>query len=150
MITLGALALAFALVRIFVFKLPESPRYLLSKGRDAEAVEAVNYIARYNGKPETLTLDMLQAIDSQHGGTVTITQISEAEQQVAAAEKTTTRQSYAAILRESFKDYSSHSYKKLFSGRKMAQHSSVTFLIWLTIGRSLSVQYTHFPPIFFL
>lgn len=125
MITLGAIAIAFAIVRICVFKMPESPRYLLSKGRDADAVEAVNYVARYNGKPETLTLDMLRAIDETHGGATTNSEI---------VEKSTTSLSYKTILKESFKDYSAHSYKKLFAGRKMAQHSIVTFVIWLTIG----------------
>jgi hypothetical protein len=51
MITIGALALTFALAQLFIFKMPESPRFLLSKGRDAEAVEAVNYVARRNRKP---------------------------------------------------------------------------------------------------
>lgn len=129
MITLGAIAIAFAVIRIFVFKMPESPRYLISKGRDAEAVESVNYVARYNGKPETLTLDMLRAIDEAHAGTTTTTTNPEVDGQ-----PTTTALSYKTIIKESFKDYSSHSYKKLFASRKMAQHSIVTFVIWLTIG----------------
>lgn len=129
MITLGGMALAFGLIRILVFKIPESPRYLISKGRDAEAVEAVNYIARYNGKPETLTLDMLQDIDRKLGN-------AEATENVPSSESSEkrTRMSYAAILKESFQDYSSNSYKKLFAGRKLAQHTTVLFLIWLTVG----------------
>ncbi|KKY29710.1 putative hexose transporter [Diaporthe ampelina] len=130
MITLGALAIAFALIRIFVFKMPESPRYLLSRGRDAEAVEAVNYVARYNGKPETLTLDMLKAIDEVQSGPST--QVVQSEDVTAEEKKAPL--SYRQIITENFKDYSSHSYRKLFAGRKMARHSSVIFLIWLTIG----------------
>lgn len=130
MISLGAIAIAFALIRILVFRIPESPRYLLSKGRDAEAVESVNYVARYNGKPETLTLDMLKAIDVAHSGSVsTVGQDTE-----MPAEKPTTRLSYKEIIKENFKDFSGDSYRKLFATRKMGQHSSVTFLIWLTIG----------------
>jgi hypothetical protein len=131
MITLGAIALVFGLIRILVFKIPESPKYLLSKGRDAEAVEAVNYIARYNGKPETLTVDMLQAIDMQLSG-----QISSAvpETMTASDSATPTRLSYMQIVKESFKDYNMSSVRQLFAGRKMAQHSTVTFIIWLTIG----------------
>lgn len=129
MISLGAIAIGFALIRIFLFQIPESPRYLLSKGRDAEAVESVNYVARYNGKPETLTLDMLKAIDEAHSGAViTVNQAGD-----VTAEKPKGL-SYTQIIKENFKDYSSHSYRKLFSNMKMAQHSSVTFLIWLTIG----------------
>lgn len=130
MITLGALAIAFALIRIFVFKMPESPRYLLSRGRDAEAVEAVNYVARYNGKPEKLTLDMLKAIDDAHSRPPT--QVEQSGESSTGEAKAPL--SYKQIITENFKDYSSHSYRKLFAGRKMAQHSSVIFLIWLTIG----------------
>jgi len=118
------------LTRIFVFKLPESPRFLLSKGRDAEAVEAVNYIARYNGKPESLTLDMLRAIDeAQTGSAATTHALAEVETKQAP-----TSLSYREIIKANFSDYSSQSARKIFAGRKMAQHSTITFLIWLIIG----------------
>lgn len=127
MITLGGIAIALAIIRVFIFKLPESPRYLLSKGRDAEAVEVVNYIARYNGKPETLTLAMLMAIDEGHPDSVKSTEAPPAAGSPRAL-------SYSAIIQDNFKDFSPHNYRKLFAGRKMAQHTSVSFLIWLTIG----------------
>lgn len=128
MITLGGIAIAMAIIRLFVFKLPESPRYLLSKGRDAEAVEVVNYIARYNGQPQSLTLAMLTAIDETHPDSI-------AEPNEASRPDTNPRSlSSSAIIRNNFKDFSPHSCRKLFAGRKMAQHTSVSFLIWLTIG----------------
>lgn len=126
MITLGAIAIAFGLIRILAFKIPESPRYLLSKGRDADAVEAVNYIARFNNKPETLSLDMLQNIDAQLSRGTGTTHVATKSQSQGLSQ--------TQILKESFKDYDTGSFKRLFSGRHLAQHSSVTFLIWLTIG----------------
>lgn len=132
MITLGGIALVLALVRLFVFKIPESPKYLLSKGRDAEAVESVNYIARYNGKPETLTLEMMQDIDRQIYSSAVVS--STGEQVHAIPDQTEKKLSMKDILRENFKDFNMSSYRSLFAGRKMAQHSAVTFLIWLTIG----------------
>lgn len=130
MITLGGIAVALAIVRIFVFTMPESPRYLLSKGRDAEAVGVVNYIARYNGKPETLTLDMLTVIDENSPDS----RIKSTKTTVLPAEASAKRLSYKSIVKDNFSDFSAHSYRKLFTGRKMAQHSFVSFLIWLTIG----------------
>lgn len=126
MITLGVIALAFGLIRILAFKIPESPRYLISKGRDAEAVEAVNYIARFNKKPETLTLSMLQEIDSHFS--------QGHREEHAVVSPSTKGLSQIQILKESFKDYDSNNFKKLFSGKRMRRHTSVTFLIWLTIG----------------
>jgi hypothetical protein len=119
MLTLGAIALALGLIRILTFQIPESPRYLLSKGRDADAVDAVNYIARYNGRPETLTLDMFAAIDARYASPKTRSQ---------------SRPSYIQLIRESFQDYQSANVSRLFAGRKMAQHTSISFLIWLMIG----------------
>ncbi|KAH7123021.1 major facilitator superfamily transporter [Dactylonectria macrodidyma] len=132
MITLGGIAIAFGLIRILLFKIPESPRYLISKGRDAEAVEAVNYIARYNGKETTLTLDMLQSIDRQCNAAAGNN--SKAVTEELTPVDTKSGMSYVQILKESFKDYNASSYRRLFAGRKMAQHTSVTMLIWLTIG----------------
>ncbi|CAO1625567.1 unnamed protein product [Sympodiomycopsis kandeliae] len=48
--TLGGLTLAGFFFRFLIFQLPESPKYLLSHGRDAEAVAVVRDIARRNGK----------------------------------------------------------------------------------------------------
>ncbi|GAB1195459.1 hypothetical protein APSETT444_004718 [Aspergillus pseudonomiae] len=49
--------------------LPETPRYLLSQGRDEDAVAAVNHVARQNGRPEPLTIGMLREIDMRLGAT---------------------------------------------------------------------------------
>lgn len=122
MFTLGALALSFAFIRMFVFKMPESPRYLLSKNRDAEAVDAVNYVARRNGKPEPLRLEMLQEID-MHLGVV----VSPEESGRQGLSKT-------QILKENLSDFKSTNFKNLFATRKLAQHTIIIWLIWLTIG----------------
>ncbi|OJD29074.1 major facilitator superfamily transporter [Diplodia corticola] len=137
MITLGALALAFAIIRIFVFKMPESPRYLLSKGRDAEAVDAVNYIARFNGKPETLTLAMLHDIDVSLGMATTPTPTD--------ADVKTQKLSRRDIMRENLKDYKGVNYKSLFATPKFALHTSLIWLIWLTIGIAYPLYFGFLP-----
>ncbi|RQM07421.1 hypothetical protein DH86_00003210 [Scytalidium sp. 3C] len=102
MIVLGGLAIAFAMIRIFIFRMPESPRYLLSKGRDAEAVEAVNYVARRNGKPEPLNLTMLQDIDRELGIMVN-------------NDEGRARLSRTQIITENLMDFKSANYKGLFA-----------------------------------
>ncbi|KAL0943450.1 hexose transporter [Colletotrichum truncatum] len=111
-------------------------------GRDAEAVEAVNYIARYNGRPETLTLDMLQEVDRRCNGVSETDATMPVDPDVVP---TTSKLSYMEILKESFQDYNADNYKKLFAGRKMAQHTSVTFLIWLTVGVAYPLYFAFIP-----
>ncbi|KAM0431272.1 hypothetical protein ACHAPT_005242 [Fusarium lateritium] len=148
MITLGGVAICLGLVRILIFKIPESPKYLLSQGRDAEAVAAVNYIARFNRKPETLTIDLLQEIDNRIQGLSTAPKVTQTIDELAAAPATPavpTKLSFADIIKENFKDFNLSSFRSLFAGRKMAQHSSVTFLIWLTIGVAYPLYFAFIP-----
>lgn len=121
LITLGALTLAFAFIRIVVFKMPESPRYLLSKGRGAEAVDAVNFVARRNGKAEPLTLDMLQDIDVQLGLAVNYEDEGRGLSRVE-------------VMKDNFKDFKGVEYSKLFANKKLGLHTGLIWLIWLTIG----------------
>ncbi|KAL1297510.1 hypothetical protein AAFC00_005028 [Neodothiora populina] len=132
MITLGALTLTFALIRMFVFKMPESPRFLLSKGRDAEAVESVNYVARRNGKPEPLTLEMLQDVDRSLGhdvsGDVSATGLTRRE-----------------IIKDSLKEFKGVNYKNLFANRLLARHTTIIWLVWLTIGIAYPLYFNFLP-----
>ena len=42
---------------VLAFICPESPRWLLYNGRTDEAIEAINYIAKFNGSSEKIPLD---------------------------------------------------------------------------------------------
>jgi hypothetical protein len=61
-LTLGALTFVMFLCRFFLFHLYESPKYLLSRGRQADAVAAVHGIAHKNKKKTWLTEDILNEI----------------------------------------------------------------------------------------
>lgn len=132
LITLGALSLAFTVIRIFIFKLPETPRYLLSKGKDQAAVDSVNYVARQNGKPEPLTIGMFQEIDARLG-------ITNESNTAAQGPGLTTKE----IIKENMKDFRSTHYQALFATRKLGIHTGIIWLIWLTIGKYCILIYTH-------
>ncbi|EJD39636.1 MFS general substrate transporter [Auricularia subglabra TFB-10046 SS5] len=58
---IGAISVAAFLARFALFPLHESPRFLVARGRDAEAVRVVQSVARANRRPCTLRLEDLSA-----------------------------------------------------------------------------------------
>lgn len=63
--TLGGLTLAVFCLRFLVFHFRESPNFLLSQGRDDEAVRVVQHIARMNQHPCKLTLAAFEALEKK-------------------------------------------------------------------------------------
>ncbi|KAL1739107.1 major facilitator superfamily domain-containing protein, partial [Schizophyllum fasciatum] len=63
--TLGGTTLVLWAFRFFAFRMFESPRYLVGKGRDAEAVAIIHDIAKYNGKTATLTVEELEGHEAK-------------------------------------------------------------------------------------
>ncbi|KAJ4383549.1 hypothetical protein N0V86_001603 [Didymella sp. IMI 355093] len=67
-IILGAVTLVIFVLRYFVFTFHESPKFLLSRGREAEAIEVLHKIAKFNKAPApTLTMEHFAAIDAMDG-----------------------------------------------------------------------------------
>ncbi|KAH7920233.1 MFS general substrate transporter [Leucogyrophana mollusca] len=60
--TLGALTLVFFICRFLLFDVQESSKFLVAQGRDEEAIQVLEHIARRNGKSITLRVEDLQAI----------------------------------------------------------------------------------------
>ncbi|CAD6446589.1 80516420-5957-43be-ab05-25ef7b9f1f96 [Sclerotinia trifoliorum] len=62
--TLGAISLFIFILRFLVFTFQESPKYLLSKGRDEEALKVLQKIAKTNKKPLRLTIEDFRSLDN--------------------------------------------------------------------------------------
>jgi MFS family permease len=79
-IVLGCLTLTVFFLRYFVFHFYESPKFLLSRGKEAEAIEVLQKIAKFNkAVPPSITLDDFRAIDddaSQTNGSKTTTDMN--------------------------------------------------------------------------
>ncbi|KAL8946379.1 MAG: hypothetical protein Q9183_007915, partial [Haloplaca sp. 2 TL-2023] len=73
LITMGGFAMICFILRFVVFTLYESPKFLMGKGKDAEAVAVVHKVAHKNGKTSSLSIDDLLVYDrnDQHQGTDT-------------------------------------------------------------------------------
>lgn len=71
LIVLGAVTLFIFFLRFFVFTFHESPKYLLSRGREQEAIDVLHRIAKFNkAPPPTLTVQDFMAVEQAHTGGV--------------------------------------------------------------------------------
>jgi len=113
------------IVRFVFFTVYESPKYLMGKGEDEEAVRVVHEVARRNGKTSPLTIADLQACETELGAT----QHTEAS---------------AALKRKLEKLNFTH-VRALFRGRKLAFSTSLIMLVWAFIGLAYPL-YNAFLP----
>ncbi|KAI0137700.1 MFS general substrate transporter [Hypoxylon sp. NC0597] len=63
MIAMGGLTLIMFILRFFCFTIFESPKYLMGKGLDEEAVRIVHEVARRNNKTSSLSVEDLKACE---------------------------------------------------------------------------------------
>ncbi|GJE95530.1 MFS general substrate transporter [Phanerochaete sordida] len=122
--TLGGFTLVLWALRFFVFTLEESPRYLVGRGRDADAVAVIHRLAAFNGTTCSLTVEELQSAGE------------------SAQSKTNTRK-VTVLSRTS--NYTLDHIKALFETRKLAWSTSLLISIWSIIGLA-STLYNNFLP----
>lgn len=117
MYTMGALMLVLFFLRFAAFHLYESPKYLIGRGRDAEAVEVVHKVAAYNGKTSSLTLQMLHDVERA---------VADEEK----GEKTAMDTSARAAIARKLRGFSGDHVKTLFATRKLAYSTSLLIILW--------------------
>ncbi|KAE8358177.1 hypothetical protein BDV27DRAFT_169668 [Aspergillus caelatus] len=132
LITLGGMSLVFTIIRLLAFKLPETPRYLLSQGRDQDAVEAVNHVARQNGRPEPLTIGMLREIDTRLGTT-------------PSEDGAHARISTKEMIADNMRTFRGEHYRALFATSKLSRHTIIIWVVWLTIGIGYPLYFNFLP-----
>lgn len=130
MIVMGGTALVLFFLRFVCFTIYESPKFLMGKDRDEEAVRVVHEVARRNGKTSALTVEDLKACDS-----LTLPGSTQQQQQTATT---------AAVKRNLEKLNSSH-VKALFATKKLAISTSVMTMVWAFIGLGFPL-YNAFLP----
>ncbi|KAF5666458.1 major facilitator superfamily transporter [Fusarium circinatum] len=112
-ITVGGLTLLMFLGRFVLFKIYESPKYLMSKGRDEEAVRVVHTVAKKNGKTSTLSLEDLKACEPE--GYVAQTDTS-------------------AVLKRYLEKVDLSHVKALFVTRQLGLSTGLIMAVWALIG----------------
>lgn len=117
MLSLGALTFVMFLCRFFLFHLYESPKFLLSRGRQTEAVAVVHGIAHHNKQKTWLTEDILNQI----GG----------DPEVAADDG---KLSSLDIVKRSLGKFSTQRVGPLFDGWRLTTTTLLVWFMWATIG----------------
>ncbi|KAL6705810.1 hypothetical protein ACN47E_006448 [Coniothyrium glycines] len=118
MIVMGGVALIMFLLRFVCFTIFESPKFLMGKGKDEEAVRVVHEVARRNGKTSTLTLADLELCND-------LALPGSSPQQHTTA---------TAIVKRRLQKLDASHVKPLFATKKLALSTSLITLIWAFIG----------------
>lgn len=123
MIAMGLMAMFMFCCRFFFFTLYESPKFLMGRGKDEDAVRVVHEVARRNGKTTALTVADLEVFNlaGQQGIDAT-----------------------AALKRKLEKVNGTH-VRALFATPKLAWSTSLIILIWAFIGLGFPL-YNAFLP----
>lgn len=127
-ITMGGLTLIMFLVRFLCFTIFESPKYLMGKGLDDEAVRIVHEVARRNGRPErcSLTIADLKACEPEG---------YESQTNVAIA------------VKRRLENLSLSRVRPLFATRRMALSTGIIMVVWAFIGLGYPLYNAFLPYI---
>lgn len=112
-LTMGGLTLLMFLVRFVLFKIYESPKYLMSKGRDDEAVAVVHKVAARNSATSELTVADLKAFEPEDYHVDTTA---------------------ATAVKRNLEKMNLKNVKMLFSTPKLALSTSLIMAVWALIG----------------
>lgn len=115
--TIGIITFVMFIIRFFIFHLFESPKFLLSRGRQAEAVAVVHGIAYRNGAKTWLTGEILEAVVEGNG-----------LEHVASHVSTTN------IIKDRLASFSADRLRPLFKTRTLGVTTFLIWFCWATIG----------------
>ncbi|KAJ5935774.1 hypothetical protein N7466_005321 [Penicillium verhagenii] len=116
MIAMGGLAMIMFVSRFLLFTIYESPKYLMGKGRNEDAVKVIHEVARRNGKTTSLTRENLDGLDRQ-----------ELECQSRGFRTT-------GIVRQRLEKLNFEHVRALFDSPKRAYSTTMIIVIWAFIG----------------
>lgn len=131
--TMGAVTLVAFLARFLFFRLHESPKYLIGKGRYQEAVDTLNAVAKYNGTTQPITVEDFLRIEREFANPI--------DGREAVVRKTALQRTLANFTRDGGWKH----VKALFSTRKQAFNMILIILIWGIVGLG-SPLYSNFLP----
>jgi hypothetical protein len=118
--TIGGITLFIFILRFFVFNFRETPKYLVYRGRDEEAINTLQHMAEINKKECGLTLEMFESLQNDESS---LGSGDSATPALGAGKKQLNLKWSKKAKLELYR------YKMLFSSAKMTR---LTILVWLT------------------
>ncbi|KAI0442441.1 sugar transporter [Xylaria telfairii] len=115
--TIGIVTFVMFIIRFGLFHLFESPKYLLSQGRQSEAVAVVHGIAYRNNKKTWLTEEVLDAVVDTED-----------------TERAPVRVSARSVLKQNLSSFSLSHIQPLFQNRKLGLTTALIWFCWASIG----------------
>ncbi|KAM0333184.1 hypothetical protein ACHAQA_001844 [Verticillium albo-atrum] len=115
---IGVMTFTMFGIRCFLFHLFESPKFLLSKGRQSEAIAVVHGIAYRNGAKTWLTEEIMNAVVDD----------------VAHPALRQPRPLGTSVLKDKFSKFSGDRIRPLFQNKTLAMATLLIWFCWATIG----------------
>lgn len=143
--TLGLVSLAVFFLRSVFFQLQESPQYLIYHGRDAEAIEVLEHIARTNRRHCGVSMADFEALKDEEDEVV-YSQTTQTRRASALSGGGSTSAKSRSLVKKLKAEMAR--YGMLFADAKMAR---LTTLVWITYGFDyfgFSIGGEHHPPVF--
>ncbi|KAJ3512162.1 hypothetical protein NM208_g15354 [Fusarium decemcellulare] len=137
-VTIGIITFAMFIVRFFIFHLFESPKFLLNKGRQNEAVAVIHGLAYRNGTKTWLTSELLDQVACADD--------EEVIPQVARQRRPT--QSTTNVLREKLRSFSGERLRPLFQNKTLGVATGLIWFCWATIGMGYPLFNAFLPQYF--
>lgn len=119
-----------------LFKVYETPKYLLGKGLDSQAVEVVQKIAKRNKTTTWLTISHFETVDAELAARV-------GDSDPSAPPNTDSR----SIVKRNLNKFKPEKIHSLFSSPRLALSTTLMLFLWCSIGMAYPL-YNSFIPIY--
>lgn len=124
--TLGAMMIFLWVLRIIVLPVYESPKFLVSVGKDREAVEVIHKLAKRNGKTYNLTVEDLERAAAPY--------MTDSDRAQVAKYDGTTKFTVKELIKNSFDELSGDKMKTLFANKRLALSTTLIVICYGAVG----------------
>ncbi|KHN99433.1 sugar transporter [Metarhizium album ARSEF 1941] len=135
-VSIGVVTFAMFVIRFFIFRLFESPKFLLSKGRQGEAVAVVHGIAYTNGTKTWLTSEILDLVAAD----------DDSGQEASGPHRPGS--SRPSALFNKLKGFSGARLKPLFENKTLGWATALIWFSWASIGMGYPLFNAFLPQYF--